>query len=88
MLASTLWLFILFDPAQVKGYRSRNVLMYMFSILGYTAFKGLASVLSGNINNRAVNSKKILIFSQIFLAQVSALMLYFASNFDHTKLHE
>lgn len=44
MLASTLWLFVMMNPSQVNGYRSRNVVYYMLAILGYSLIKFLTEL--------------------------------------------
>ena len=57
----------------------------MFNIFGYTLIKGLATLSAGKVNTNAANSKKLMVFSQVFFAEISAILLYYASKRDREK---
>jgi hypothetical protein len=63
MLASSLWIFVMMNPSQVDGYRSRNVVFYMAAIITYSVVKFLSDGCSSKSNSKSKRPKLLLIIS-------------------------
>jgi hypothetical protein len=63
MLASTLWIFVMLNPSQVEGYRSKNVVFYMLAIIGYSLLKFLTDGCTSKCNPKSKRPKLLLIVS-------------------------
>ena len=63
MLASCLWIFVMMNPSQVDGYRSRNVVFYMAAIIGYSMIKFFTDGCTSKCNAKSKRPKLLLIIS-------------------------
>jgi hypothetical protein len=88
MLASTLWLFMIMNPSQVNGYRSRNVVFYMLAIFGYTLIKFLTDGCTGKCNSKSNRPKLLLLLSQVIFAVSSAFLLAYAAKCNYIKMED